>query len=67
HEWDDKRGQWVMIDVDGSLSLNEDFDPYDMTEDKFDFPAKAWLDVRSGKVESDYFYNAGGFRGAMRT
>ncbi|EDK72400.1 restriction modification system DNA specificity domain [candidate division TM7 genomosp. GTL1] len=63
--WDDKRGQWVMIDVDGSLSLNEDFDPYDMTEDKFDFPAKAWLDVRSGKVESDYFYNAGGFRGAM--
>jgi transglutaminase superfamily protein len=63
--WDDKRSRWVTIDVDGSLSINEDFDPYDMSADKFDFPAQAWLDVRTDKVKPDYFYNAGGFRGAM--
>lgn len=63
--WDDKQARWVTIDVDGSLSLDEDFDPYNMPEDTFDFPAKAWLDVRGGKVKPDYFYNAGDFRGAM--
>lgn len=63
--WSNEKGRWVTIDVDGSLSLNESFDPYDMPEGKFDFPAKAWLDIRAGKVKPDYFYNAGGFRGAM--
>jgi len=63
--WSDEQGRWITIDVDGSLSLNEDFDPYDMPEGTFDFPAKAWLDVRVGKVKPDYFYNAGDFRGAM--
>ncbi len=56
--WDDKQGRWITIDVDGSLSLVEDFDPYDMPDANFDFPAKAWLDVRAGKVKPDYFYNA---------
>ncbi len=63
--WNDIEGRWVTIDVDGSLSLNEDFDPYDMSEGSFDFPAKAWLNVRSGKVKPDYFYNAGDVRGAV--
>lgn len=63
--WSDEQERWVTIDVDGSLSLNEAFDPYDIPSDRFDLPAGAWLDVRAGKVEPDYFYNAGGFRGAM--
>jgi hypothetical protein len=63
--WDDEQGRWVTIDVDGSLSLAEDFDPYDMPDAKFDFPAKAWLDVRKGNVKPEYFYNAGGVRGLV--
>lgn len=63
--WDDKQARWVTIDVDGSLSLADDFDPYDVPDGKFDFPGKAWLDVRAGKVDSDYFYNAGGERGEV--
>jgi hypothetical protein len=63
--WDDNESRWITIDVDGSLSLREDFDPYDLPDGKFDFPAKAWLDVRAGKVKPDYFYNAGGERGAV--
>jgi hypothetical protein len=63
--WSDEQERWVTIDVDGSLSLAEDFDPYDMSDSIFDFPGKAWLNVRSGKVDPDYFYNAGDERGAM--
>ena len=56
--WNKEEKRWVTIDVDGSLSLNDDFDPYDMPEGKFDFPAKAWLDIRQGKVDPNHFYNA---------
>jgi hypothetical protein len=63
--WSDEQGRWVTIDVDGSLSLDEDFDPYDVPNGKFDFPAKAWLDVRSGKVDPNHFYNAGDDLGAI--
>ena len=45
--WNSKEKRWVTIDVDGSWSLNENFDPYDMPEVKFDFPADAWLNIIS--------------------
>lgn len=63
--WSDEQGRWVTIDVDGSLTLNENLDPYDVPNGKFDFPGKAWLDVRAGRVDPDYFYNAGDDRGAV--
>jgi hypothetical protein len=63
--WHDKEGRWVTIDVDGSLSLNEDFDPYDMPEEKFDWPARTWLDIRSGKVDPELFHNIVGLRGLI--
>lgn len=62
--WDEKDQRWVTIDVDGSLSLKGDpFDPYDMPDDAFNFPAEAWLEVRAGKVDAKHFYNAGGVWG----
>lgn len=61
--WDSEK--WVTIDVDGSWSLAEDFDPYSMPQGKFDFPARAWLDIRSGNDDPDRFWNAGGERGQM--
>lgn len=56
--WNAKEGRWVTIDVDGSLSLKEDFDPYDIPEGTFDFPATAWLHIRSGKENAERFWNA---------
>jgi hypothetical protein len=63
--WNDTAARWVSVDVDGSLSLVEAFDPYDMPDGTFDFPGQAWLDVRSGKVDPNYFFNAGGERGLV--
>ena len=63
--WNANKKKWIMIDVDGSWSLNDDFDPYDMPSGKFDFPADAWLNIRKGKDNPERFWNAGGFRGQM--
>lgn len=63
--WDNNGNRWVNIDVDGSLSLNAIFDPYDMPSRKFDFPADAWLSSRAGDVNPDYFYNTKPERGLI--
>lgn len=63
--WSTKDNHWVTIDVDGSLSLKQKFDPYDMPEGKFDFPADAWLGIRSGKLNANKFHNAKPERGAI--
>lgn len=63
--WDTSANRWVTIDVDGSLSLNDKFDPYDMPEGKFDFPADAWLKIRAGKIDPNYFHNAKPENGAI--
>jgi len=63
--WSEQQNRWVTIDVDGSLSLKEKFDPYDMPDGKFDFPADAWLGIRAGKLDPQHFYNTGGVKGAI--
>lgn len=56
--WDNEQNRWVTLDVDGSLSLNKNFDPYDIAEGIFDFPANAWLNIRAGKENEKRFRNA---------
>jgi hypothetical protein len=63
--WNKEESRWITIDVDGSLSLNDDFDPYNILDKKFDFPAVAWLNIRSGKIDPNYFYNATPMQGAI--
>jgi len=63
--WDSKEERWVTIDVDGSWSLNDDFDPYDIPEKKFDYPADAWLNIRNKKDDSNRFWNAKPERGLI--
>lgn len=63
--WSDTEGRWITIDVDGSISYIGDLDPYDMSEGQFDWSAKAWLDVRGGKTDPNYYWNAADFRGLM--
>lgn len=63
--WSSKQKRWVTIDVDGSWSLNDKFNPYDMPEGKFDFPADAWLNIRNGKDDPNRFWNAKPERGMI--
>lgn len=63
--WSNKQDRWITIDVDGSLSLKDNFDPYDIPEGKFDFPADAWLGIRSGKLNAEQFHNAKPENGAI--
>lgn len=63
--WSKRENRWVTIDVDGSLSLKEKFDPYDLPDGKFDFPAEAWLSTRAGKLDPQHFHNAKPAKGAI--
>jgi len=63
--WSEQDDRWITIDVDGSLSSTDGYDPYDMPEGRFDFPADAWLDIRAGKVDPQHFHFAAGNRGAI--
>jgi len=63
--YDKKQTRWVTIDVDGRLSLNEQFDPYDIPPGKFDFPADAWLNIRAGNDDPQRFWNAKPERGLI--
>ncbi len=63
--WHEQEKRWVTIDVDGSLSVKDGFDTYDIPEGKFDFPADAWLAIRAGNVDPQHFYNAGGHYGQI--
>ena len=63
--WSEQENRWITIDVDGSLSLKDKVDAYDMPDGKFDFPADAWLGIRTGKIDPQHFHNAGGYRGKI--
>jgi hypothetical protein len=63
--WSEPEHRWITMDVDGSLSLKAEFDPYDMPDGVFDFPADAWLGIRAGTLDSKRFYNAKPAQGAL--
>lgn len=63
--WHAQEHRWVTIDVDGSLSLVKNFDPYDIPDGVFDFPGPAWIAVRTGKVDPLRFWNAKPERGPL--
>lgn len=62
--WKESEQRWVTIDVDASWHRTG-FDMYDIPDDKFDFSADAWLDVRQEKREGNHFRNADGFDGLV--
>ena len=63
--WDSKGKRWVTIDVDGSWSLNDNFNPYNIPDGKFDYPADVWLNIRTKKDDPNRFWNAKPERGAI--
>ncbi len=61
--WDEKKGKWVTIDVDGSIEPYLELDPYDMPKNAFDFPADVWLAVRQDEADEERFHNQAGWSG----
>jgi hypothetical protein len=61
--WDEEEGRWITIDVDGSIEPYLKFNPYDMPENAFDFPANVWPAVRQGEADEKRFYNQAGWEG----
>lgn len=54
--WDNKENRWITFDADAFFDEKEiGFNQYDMPENKFDWAAKAWLDVRTGKIAGEHF------------
>ena len=62
--WKEEEERWVTIDADG-MDQRTSFDFFDMPNNVFDFPSKAWLDLRAGKVDPLRFYNAKPERGPI--
>ena len=60
--WDEKQKRWITFDSDGFFDFLK-FDQYNIPDDKFDWAAKTWLDVRQGKRKSTEFKHAGGLKG----
>ena len=59
--WSAEEGRWVTIDADGFYDENGmNLGQYDIADGKFDYAAKAWLDVRSGSVDGTKFLYADG-------
>lgn len=57
--WSETEGRWITFDADGLYDgLGLPFTPYDMAEDQFDWAARVWLDIRSGKEDGRRFVYA---------
>lgn len=59
--WDNDRCSWINIDADGFFKQEDlGFDQFDIPMERFDWSAKAWLDIRAGKEDgSRYIYGDG--------
>ncbi|MFA6269652.1 MAG: transglutaminase-like domain-containing protein [Candidatus Paceibacterota bacterium] len=60
--WDKDKEKWVTFDADGFF---DNFDQYNISEEKFDWAANTWLGIRNGQLEAENFVNAGGYNGLM--
>ena len=61
--YDKDKNRWVNLDTNRINTLETDYIYYDMPNEKFDFVAKAWLDVRNGKQNVEYFRHGNKERG----
>lgn len=59
--WNTEEERWVTIDADGFYDENGmNLGQYDIADGKFDYAAKAWLDVRRGNVDGKRFLYSDG-------
>ena len=60
--WSKEEKRWVNIDADGFFDRLS-FSQFDIPDNKFDWAARTWLDIRLGKKDSNKFVYAAGQRG----
>lgn len=59
--WLEDEGRWLTFDADGLYEgLPVPVTQYDMKPHEFDFPARAWLDIRGGRTGGSRFVFADG-------
>lgn len=59
--WNAEEERWVTFDADGFYDENGmELGQYDIAEGKFDYAAKAWLDIRQGRTDGKEFLYADG-------
>lgn len=58
-----KKKRWINLDINRINRLETDYDYYDMPNERFDFVAKAWLDVRSEKQDINHFRHGSKIQG----
>lgn len=59
--WNNLEKRWISFDADGFFDENDiGFNQFDMSEEKFDWAAATWLNIREGKVDGKRFVYADG-------
>lgn len=55
--WNEQENRWINVDASGYYEYDNrfGFSQYDIPNEKFSFSARAWLDIRSGKVNGEKF------------
>lgn len=54
--WNEKENRWVTFDADGFFNAEDlGFNQFDIPENKFDWAANTWQNIRNGKVDGEYF------------
>lgn len=54
--WDQNQNRWIAFDADAFFDAEEiGFNQFDIPDNSFDWPAKAWLDIRKGKADGSKF------------
>lgn len=57
----EEENRWISVDADAFFDRETlGFDQFDIPQDKFDWAAKVWLDIRSGVVDGNKFIYADG-------
>lgn len=55
--------RWINLDTNRINKIETDSEFFDMPNEKFDFVANAWLDVRSGKLDVEHFRHGSNTKG----
>lgn len=59
--WNKKENRWITFDADGFFEESIlGFNQFDIPDDRFDWAAKTWLDVRNGIINGKKFTYADG-------
>jgi len=56
--WSEVENRWIAFDADGFFDF--EFSQFDIPDNKFDWAAKTWIDIREGKTDGKRYIYADG-------